>query len=117
MANFDQRGQKVIYQFNSNGDINFGTVQNKSELADELKKLLPELSKAIQTGAIQDETGVDVESHIKKAIIQVEKSSPDKKSILQNIENAKKLIEGIASASGLVSALIQAAELARKFFL
>ena len=30
---------------------------------------------------------------------------------------AKKLIEGIASASGLVTALIQAAELARKFFL
>ena len=31
MAIFDQRGQRVTYQYNAAGDINFGAVQNRPD--------------------------------------------------------------------------------------
>ena len=39
MAIFDQRGQRVTYQYNAAGDINFGAVQNRMDLVGELGKL------------------------------------------------------------------------------
>ena len=117
MANFDQRGQQVVYQFNATGDINFGAAQNKAELVGELRKLLSELNKATQAGVVQKEIALDVESHIKEAVIQAEKPVPNKKSILDHINGAKTLLESITSATGLVTALIQAAKLVGSLFL
>lgn len=117
MTTFDQRGQKVTYQYNAAGDINFGAVSSGADVVVELKKLLDEITKAISAGAIDAENGVDIESKVKKAIIQAEKPKPDKQSILDNIEGAKKIIEGMASATSLVVGFVQAAEVVRKFFL
>jgi hypothetical protein len=117
MATFDQRGQNVNYQYNAAGNINFGSVVSEADVVDELKKLLEEVTKAISEGAIDAENGVDVEAKVKKAIIQAEKPKPDKQSILENIEGAKKILEGIASATSLVVGFVQAAETVRKFFL
>ena len=75
------------------------------------------MTKAFSEGAIDAENGVDVEAKVKKAIIQAEKPKPDKQSILENIEGAKKILEGIASATSLVVGFVQAAETVRKFFL
>src|SRR6266498_1803415 len=107
MATFDQRGQKVTYQYNAAGNINFGAVASGADIATELKKLLDEVNKAISAGAIDPENGVDVEAKVKKAIIQAEKPKPEKQSILENIEGAKKIIEGIASATSLVVGFVQ----------
>jgi len=115
MATFDQRGQKVNYQYNATGNINFGAATSTADVVIELKKLLDEVNKAISSGAIDPESGVDVESKVKKAIIQVEKPKPDRKNILENIEDAKKIIEGMASATGLVVGFIEAAEMVRRF--
>jgi len=119
MAKFDQRNQKVVNQVNAEsiGVVNFGAVQNKAELVAELQKLLSEINKATQAGVIKGEVSVDVESHIKKAVIEVEKPEPKKKSILEHIEGAKSLLDGITSATGLVTALIQAAKIAGSLFL
>lgn len=116
MTTFDQRGQQVTYQYNAAGDINFGTVTTTAGTVIELKKLLKEVTHAVESGAIDSENGVDVETKLKKAVIQAEKPNPDKKVILENIDGAKKIIESMISAVGLVSGLIQAAETVRKFF-
>ena len=46
MSVFDMRGQKVIYQYNEAHNINFGNVQNRTDLIGELEKLKNEISKA-----------------------------------------------------------------------
>jgi hypothetical protein len=115
MATFDQRAQKVTYQYNAAGNINFGAVTTNTDIVVELNKLLDEVTKAIKIGAIDPENGVDVESKLKNAIIKIKKSKPDKKSVLDNIEGAKKIIESMASATGLVGGFIQAAEAIRRF--
>jgi hypothetical protein len=110
MAKFDQRGQKVVNQVNAESidTINFGAVQSKAELIAELRKILSELNKATKAGFIKNDIAVHVKSHIKKAISEAEKPEPKKKSILDQIEGAKKLLDGITSATGLVTALMQA---------
>jgi len=117
MASFDQRGQRVVYQFNAGGDINFGNIQNKTEFVAELRKLISEVQLASKSGNIQEEVAVDVEAHLQKAIIQAEKDKPNKKTLLDHLNGAKAIIESLSSASGLISALIQAANLARGLFL
>ena len=119
MAKFDQRGQKVTNQINADsvGVVNFGAVQNKAELVVELRKLLSEVNKATEAGILKEEVAVDVESHIKKAVIESGKSEPKKKSILEHLEGAKKLLDGVTSATGLVTALIQAIKIIGGLFL
>ncbi len=116
MATFDQRGQRVTYQYNAAGDINFGAVQTKVDVAGELEKLQVELAKAAAAGVFEEDTATDVEYQLKKAVQQAKKPEPDKKSILDHLNEAKALIEGVAAAAGLVGALIQAAELVQKLF-
>ena len=114
MTTFDQRGQKVNYQFNAAGNINFGVVQDKAELVIELQKLLTEVNKATQAGAITGEVAIDIESNVKKAMLQAEKSKPDKQIIIDNINGAKTIIEGVASAVGLVNGFVEAVEMIRR---
>ena len=113
---FDQRGQTVKYQFNAAGNINFGSIQDKSEVVNELRKLLDEISKANTAGVINQETAIDIEANVKKVIVQAEKNEPDKSIMLDHLEQAKLLLDGLISATSLVTALIQAAEIVRKFF-
>ena len=116
MTIFDQRGQHVTYQYNAAGNINFGAVQNPVDLTAELEKLLAEMQKASQAGAIDEETATDAEYQLKKAVQQAKKPEPDKKTILQHLTDAKAAIEGVAAAAGMVGALVKAAELVQKFF-
>jgi hypothetical protein len=116
MTTFDQRGQKVTYQYNVAGNINFGAVTSNADIVIELRKLLDEINKAVSVGAIDPENGIEIESKVKKAIVQAKKPKPDKQNILDNLEGAKKIIESIASAVGLVGGFVQAAEAVRRFF-
>jgi len=116
MSTFDQRGQNVVYQYNAAGNIKFGSVENKFDVVTELHKLQEEVSKAAVSGALDEETAIDVESHIKKAIAQTKKPEPDKKSIIDYLTASKSLLEGLTSASGLITGLTQAIETVSKFF-
>ena len=115
MAKFDQRGQKVVNQYNADV-INFGSVQNKAELISEMRKLVTEVNKATQAAVIEEKISIDVESHLKKAVIEMKEPSPNKATILEHIEGAKKLLESVTSATSLVTALIQAAKIAGEIF-
>lgn len=116
MAIFDQRNQNVNYQYNATGDINFDRVQNRVELIGELEKLKAELSKAASAGVIDAEIVTDAEYQITKAIQQSQKHEPNKKTILEHINSAKTLIEGVAATTGMVTALVEVAELVHQFF-
>jgi hypothetical protein len=114
MVTFNQSGQNVNNQYNAGRDINFGAAQSKDEVVQELRKLLEEVSKAAQAGAIKPDTAIDVEAQLKKAVVQAEQPAPDKKSILDYLNAAKGLVEGITSATGFVTVLMQAAEAIRR---
>jgi hypothetical protein len=117
MAIFDQRNQKVTNQYNVAGNLNFGSVQSKAELAAELRKLLSEVDKATQAGIVDAGVSIDIESHIKKAVIEIEKPEPKQKSILDHLEGAKALLDGVTSATGLITAIMEAAKIAGALFL
>jgi len=114
MATFDQRGQTVNNQYNAARDINFNSAESKDDVIRELRKLLEEVTKAAKSGAIKDEVAVDLEAEVKKAVIQAEKPEPNKKSILEYLATAKELVEGLTSATGLITVLIQATEAVRR---
>ena len=130
MTQFDSPPNQVGIQSNAGGDItiadsmvniagydlNFGTVQNEQELISQLEKLKEAFVKAGEIQIISEETAIDAEAEIKKAIGQAKKSDPDKKNILDYLSSAKSLIEGIGGASGLVSSIIGAIEAVHKLF-
>ena len=115
MTIFDQNGQTVNYQYNVNGTINFGAVQNRIDVVAELKKLQAEVASASDAGALEAELSTDVEAKIKKAVIQAQKSEPDKKTILSYLEEAKSLMAGVLSAAGLMTGISEAFEAVKRF--
>jgi hypothetical protein len=116
MAIFDQRGQQVTYQYNAAGDINFGAVQNRIDLVGELGKLQGEMTKAKQAGVFDEGVATDAEYQLTKAVQEAKKPAPDKGTVLGHLNSAKTLVEGVAAAGGLVTALTKAAELVQQFF-
>jgi hypothetical protein len=116
MSTFDQRGQKVTYQFNAAGDINIEAVRNRQEAVVQLQKLLAEFEKAAQAKAIPDDVAVDAEYQLKKALQLAVKPEGDKKTILEYLGKAKTFLENVAAAGGLVHTLIEAGKMVQKFF-
>ena len=130
MTQFDPLPNQVGIQSNSGGDItigdstvniagrdlSFGGVQNKQELVSQLEQLKEAFIKAGETQIISEETAIDAEAEVKKAIGQAKKPTPDKKSILDYLTAAKSLIEGIGGAGGLVTSITGAIEAVHKLF-
>src|SRR5262247_3488483 len=116
MAIFDQRGQQVTYQYNAAGDINLGAVQNRMDLVGELGKLQREVTQAKQAGVFDEGVATDAEYQLTKAVQEAKKPAPDKRTVLGRLTNTKTLVEGVAAAGGLVTALTKAVELVHRFF-
>lgn len=116
MSIFDQRGQQVFYQYNAAGNINFGAVQNQLDLVSELEKLKAELARAATAQVVDAEVATDAQYQITKAVQHANKPQPDKKTILDHLNAAKELIAGVTAAGGIVTALVQAAEVVQKLF-
>ena len=112
MATFDQRGQHVTYQYNAE-NINFGAIQNNSDLVEELKKLQKKLIRAIEQKALEGDSAIDAEYEMKKAMAQAEKLEPNKTTLLEHLNKAKDLVAGV---SGLFGAFGQAISSARMLF-
>lgn len=97
-------------------DLNFGAVQSRQELISQLEKLRDALSQTSGIQALGEETAIDAEAEVKKALGQAKKPTPNKKSILEYLMTAKSLIEDVAGASGLVTSLASAIEAVHKLF-
>ena len=115
MATFNQHNQKVGYQYNAAGNINFSSVQSNESLLSELRKLRAEFAKAIEMGVFEKKVAVDVSYKLDKALIEAEEPKPNKSKVEEYLIEVKTLIEGITTATGLIATLTQAAELVRKF--
>ncbi len=116
MSVFDQRGQKVNYQYNAAGDININSVQSIEDFTKQLEKLQSELKMARDSKAIEQDKAVEAEYHLLQATKETKKEKPNPKTIMDHLNEAKAFIEGVTSAAGLVTALTQAADLVGKFF-
>ena len=116
MTIFDQRHQKVTYQYNAYGNINIGAVENTAGLLEELKKLQAELQEATKKQAVTGEPAVEARYNLDKAVLEAEKPAPDKKKLADYLSTAKTAIEGVAAVGGLVAALAKAAELVGNLF-
>ncbi|MEO6892834.1 MAG: hypothetical protein ABI324_27950 [Ktedonobacteraceae bacterium] len=130
MAQYDPLPNQIGIQSNSGGDItigdstitiagrdlNFGGVQNKQELISQLEQLKEAFAKAGEAQIMSEETAIDAEAEVKKAIGQAKKPTPDKKSVVNYLTAAKSLIEGIAGAGGLVTSIVGAIEAVQKLF-
>lgn len=117
MTQFDMREQRVKgNQYNAGRDMNIGAVQNTVDLLAELEKLKFELANAGRTGILSEETATDAEYQVTKAIQQTRKPNPDKKTILDHLNTAKTLLEGVSAAGGLVTVVMGAIQAVQKFF-
>ncbi|MGB3262492.1 MAG: hypothetical protein WBA89_00910 [Microcoleus sp.] len=116
MSAFDQRGQKVNYQYNAAGDINFASVQNQADLVNELEKLKSEITKAGNAQVIDVEIVTDVQYQIQKAVDQSQKPEPNKNAILEHLIQAKEVIKNLAKAGGIVTGIMKAIELVQQLF-
>jgi len=115
MSIFDQRNQHVKKQ--KNVVINSSVRQNKADLIIELEKLDFEVKKAAKRGVVSNEAARGAETKIKKAISQTKRKKPNKKTIVEYLDEAKALLESFTSATGLITAIAQATELVKKVFL
>lgn len=118
MSGFDQRGQKVNiqYNYNADGNINFGGVQNQVDLVTELEKLKSEITKAGDAQIIESDVITDVQYQLQKAVDHAKKPDADKNLVVEYLNQAKGFIKGIVEAGGIVSGITKAIELVQKFF-
>ena len=116
MAQFDMRGQRVTNQYNAGRDMNFGAVQTPADLISILEQLNEQFAQAKDAGVLTEETATDAQYQVTKAAQQAKKPDPDKKTIMDHLSMAKTLIEGVTSASGLVTALATAIQIVQKLF-
>lgn len=115
MAPFDQREQHVINQFNFDGNINIGSLENHNRLTDGLEFLRSEILNAAQYHLIDNEICVQANSEVSEAIQLAKKNEPDKVSIIDYLSNVKSLLEGVTAASGLVKTVNQIIQLVQNF--
>ena len=117
MNTFDQRGQNVKNQTNIAGDqLNAGRDINQVEgdmnvyeaIGSELNELLKQVEEAAETGDLDKETALDVELAIKKAKLEAEKESPDKKTLLEHLDSSKTLMDKVTGISKSAVALASA---------
>lgn len=107
---FDQRGQKVKYQYNTAGNINFGAINSTDELISQLNLIKQEVVKACEAEIINELTESKTKTQLLEAIEEAQKTPPDKTSLLNYLEKAKKCVEGVTELSGLVDAVSKACE-------
>jgi Cell division protein len=116
MSVFDQRGQKVVYQYNAAGNVNFGNIENRADLIGELEKLKTEISKARDAEIIDTETLTDIQYQIQKAVDQAQKTEPNKNAILEHLSKAREFIKDVVDVAGLVAGITKAIELTQHLF-
>jgi len=107
MATFHQEGQTVQYQYNAE-TINFGEARTADEFLLQLKNLQIELDRAIEAKAIPDENVVDAKARINEAVLQAEKPTPDKKTLVEHLTSAKMLVSKVAGLAEAIKTAIVA---------
>lgn len=116
MATFNMQGQQVDKQINVGRDINMGAEQSLADILSELQELKVATADARRQGLLSSEVATDVEYQLVKATQQAEKEPSNKTALLEHLNRAKSLVEGIAAASGIVTGLATLMQTIQKFF-
>ncbi|MEZ4730267.1 MAG: CHAT domain-containing protein [Caldilineaceae bacterium] len=115
---FDQRGQTVqgaqtnieggVHTgggiFNS-GVINQGAAPMQADLIGELRTLLAMVKQAGEQGLLDEERVIDVESALRKAVLQAEKGQLNGEAILGHLRKAQATMAEVAPAHSLAVAI------------
>jgi hypothetical protein len=114
---FYQQEQRVRgNQYNAEGDMYIGGAQHVEELGKLLKNLQQQLVQARQQGVLDVDTSSDAEELVDKALEQSKKPAPNKKTMLNYLNTAKGIVEGVAAASGIVTTLVQVIGAVQRLF-
>jgi predicted lipase len=116
VTTFNQQHQTVNNQYNAGRDINTGSVQSELDVVSNLHNLIGKLQSAARDGAIDQELAVDAEGAIQKAALQAEKADGQKTTILGHLNTAKTLLQAVPAVSGIVTGLVQVAEMVGRLF-
>jgi hypothetical protein len=116
MATFNMQGQQVDKQIIAGRDINMGAEQSLADVLSELQELKVATAHAHQQGLLSPEVATAVEYQIVKATQQAEKAPPNKPALLEHLNRAKSLVEGVAAASGIVTGLATLMQTIQKLF-
>ena len=108
---FDMKNQHVQNQYNSAGDMYFGSTSNKLEVVEGLRKIVRSVDDAVAEGSVDGDVAIDVKYNVDKAISQIESPKPDKKAVVTYLEKAQGLIKGVASAAGAVAGIAKAIQI------
>lgn len=127
---FDQRGQTVHgNQTNIAGDVNTGgglfnagptsAAPSQAAVLAELRNLLTAITQAGQQGILDEETTIDAEAALRKAVAQASKPNPARQTILEHLTQAQALIttvaQNITTATELATAFNAAQNLVRQW--
>lgn len=116
---FNQTGQTVLGpQTNIEGGVNTsgglfnsgimntpGAVPAQPSLAAQLRNLQQAITQAGQQRLFDEDTAIDVEAALRKAINQAEKATPDRQAIQTHLAAARNTLASIPAAGGLVTAV------------
>jgi 2,4-dienoyl-CoA reductase-like NADH-dependent reductase (Old Yellow Enzyme family) len=112
MAIFNQQGQRVRYQYNAAGDINFNNVSNKDEFAQQLQQLKAEIERMKRANIADPKAVQAAEEGIDKAIEETSKPNVNKSVVSGLLEKAGKSLTGIAAVAEFAAGLAAAAKVA-----
>lgn len=116
MTIFDQKGQTVYHQENYAISLNFRDVQTRAGALSELEKLQLEINKATQANLFDESTATDIDYKIKKALQEARGQNPEKKKIMDYLNDAKSIMGGISSAASIVPTIAEAIEAIKRIF-
>jgi hypothetical protein len=116
MATFDQHKQKVNYQYNAAGNINFGAEDTGQQIATELEKLEAEVGKARDANVISKLTAAKASTHLLEAAEEAKQLKPNKKTVLERLNSAKGVLTGINAVAGIIEAASKAYDVVEKTF-
>jgi hypothetical protein len=91
-------------------DIVFGAVRNNLELANALQALIQELSRACQSGDIDEADEEAAQSYLAQAVREANMPVPCKVALQDHLDSARECLAGSAAAAGIITLLTQASE-------
>jgi hypothetical protein len=115
MAQFDQRHQTVIYQYNADA-VNFNAVSNRTEFVQQIDNMTAEISRASTSNAIDKTHAEKAQKALREASAEAQKPYPDRSKLTSALETAGNLVKGATALGGLYMAVTKAIEVAHLLF-
>jgi len=106
----DQRGQTIISQDNSIGDISIESLDSLSDVIPVLRNINSQIKNLSDADLIPEIVALEIETQLGSAVKEMTKSSPNKKSVGEILEDASKIMKPFVSLANLMHALLKISE-------